>query len=79
MATTALNTLTLPHSSAPRRIAHRLKGRPRQLSRFVNNAARDGESVRGDEKGKLLVLGGTGFATQSSALMGDATDKQEIV
>jgi nucleoside-diphosphate-sugar epimerase len=61
MATTALNTPS-PHSVAPQqRIAHRLKGRPRQLSRFVNNAARDGESVRGDEKGKLLVLGGTGF------------------
>ena len=60
MATTALNSLTLPHSGAPRRIAHRLKGRPRQLSRVVNNAAK-AESVRGDEKGKLLVLGGTGF------------------
>lgn len=61
MATTALNTRSL-HSGAPQQsITRRPKGRPRQLSLLVNNAARDGESGRGDEKGKLLVLGGTGF------------------
>lgn len=60
MSVAALANPRVARPALSERVAKRPMGAPRQLTLRVNNAARD-TAGSGGTKGKLLVLGGTGF------------------
>ena len=60
MTVAALANPRVARPALSERVAKRAMGAPRQLTLMVNNAVRDQSSSSGT-KGKILVLGGTGF------------------